>query len=226
MIPQHALSALANHLWQSTLFAAVAWLVALSVGKNHAQARHSIWLAASAKFLIPFCLLAGIGSHIGSRTAPAAPPELSVVMEQVSQPFAPSARGSSASKAGPVTVDPSAGVPLVAVWFCGFAAVFLFWRVRWRRVTAVVRAAMPLREGRELEGLRRCQRIAGLRGYIELLPSAESLEPGVFGIFLPVLLLPAGMSGRLAGMAPYASLLSRVPIFSRPCKISSGSSWK
>jgi len=61
MIPEYALSALANHVWQSTLFASAAWLLALSLGKHHAQPRHWIWLTASVKFLVPFSLL--IGNH-------------------------------------------------------------------------------------------------------------------------------------------------------------------
>src|SRR5205807_2570964 len=46
-----------NHLWQSTLFAAVAGLLTLLLRKNRAETRYSLWLIASAKFLLPFCLL-------------------------------------------------------------------------------------------------------------------------------------------------------------------------
>jgi bla regulator protein blaR1 len=45
---------LANHLWQSTLFATVAGLLTLALRKNRAQTRYCLWLAASVKFLIPF----------------------------------------------------------------------------------------------------------------------------------------------------------------------------
>jgi hypothetical protein len=52
------LAALANHLWQSTLFAvAAAALLALAFRKNRAETRHALWLIASLKFLIPFVLL-------------------------------------------------------------------------------------------------------------------------------------------------------------------------
>src|ERR1035437_6450120 len=44
----------ANHLWQSTGFAAVAVLLALALRANHARARYWLWLAASVKFLVPF----------------------------------------------------------------------------------------------------------------------------------------------------------------------------
>ncbi len=48
------LSPLANHLWQSTLCIAVAWLLTLALRNNRAAARYWVWLAASVKFLIPF----------------------------------------------------------------------------------------------------------------------------------------------------------------------------
>src|ERR1035437_6562557 len=83
------LSPLANHLWQSTLFAAVAWVLTLALRKNRASARYWIWLAASVKFLIPFSLLVSAGGQLGWRTAPVtAPSQLSFAMDEISQPFA------------------------------------------------------------------------------------------------------------------------------------------
>ena len=51
----------ANHLWQSTGFAAVAVVLALALRANSARARYWLWLAASVKFLIPFSALAALG---------------------------------------------------------------------------------------------------------------------------------------------------------------------
>jgi hypothetical protein len=65
MIPSQLLS-LANHLWQSTLFAAIAGLLAVAFRSNRAQIRYSLWLAASVKFLIPFSALVMMGSHFAS----------------------------------------------------------------------------------------------------------------------------------------------------------------
>jgi len=45
MIPTN-LSPLANHLWQSTLFTAAAWLLTLALRKNRAAVRYGLWLAA------------------------------------------------------------------------------------------------------------------------------------------------------------------------------------
>ncbi len=54
MIPKYLSAiapAMANHLWQSTLFALLAAVLALALRKNQARVRHHLWLAASLKFL-------------------------------------------------------------------------------------------------------------------------------------------------------------------------------
>jgi bla regulator protein blaR1 len=80
---------LANHLWQSTLFAAVAGMLALSLRNNHARLRHWLWMAASVKFLVPFSLIVGIGGYVGQSLAPrAAAPRIPAVAVEIAQPFA------------------------------------------------------------------------------------------------------------------------------------------
>jgi bla regulator protein BlaR1 len=193
--------ALGNHLWQSTLFALAAALLTLILRKNHARARYWLWLAASVKFLIPFSLLAGLGSHLAwSHGSAGTNDGLYFAMEEVSQPFTQPAM-SMISRATPSTVFSSLMrlLPslLAAVWLCGFLVVVFAWYMRWRRISAAVRDARPLREGREVETLRRLERIAGRRKRIELLLSQTSLEPGIFGIARPVLVWPKGISERL-----------------------------
>ena len=63
---------IANHLWQSTLFAGAAGLLTLVLRKNPARVRHWVWIAASLKFLVPFALLIAAGNHIQWRTGTAA----------------------------------------------------------------------------------------------------------------------------------------------------------
>ncbi len=87
MIPRE-LEPLANHLWQSTLFAVVAGLLTLALRRNRAQIRYCLWLAASMKFLIPFSLLLMVGSYFGRHYAPAVAPSLvPAAAEQITQPF-------------------------------------------------------------------------------------------------------------------------------------------
>jgi bla regulator protein BlaR1 len=191
MIPVYFASALANHLWQSTVFAGIAGLLTFALRKNHARTRYWLWLIASVKFLIPFSLLAAVGSALGWLTggltaSRIARPGLSVVMEQISQPF-PQLQ-SSAAVAATVLSHHVNLVPalLSAIWACGFVAVAISWWLRWRRARAAVRAGSPL----DLE--------TALKANLPVLTSPAMLEPGVFGIFRPVLLLPQGITDRLA----------------------------
>jgi bla regulator protein blaR1 len=89
MIPLQ-LSALGNHLWQSTVFAGAAVLVALALRQNGARVRYWVWLAASVKFPVPFSVLLTIGSQMEWRTAQPVetPPSVSLAIGQISQPFA------------------------------------------------------------------------------------------------------------------------------------------
>jgi uncharacterized protein (TIGR03435 family) len=195
--------ALGNHLWQSTLFAVAAGLLTLTLRKSQARARYWVWLAASMKFLIPFSLLVELGNRLPwSHSSAEMNSGVVVAMEQVSQPFSQAVRVMPAiSPAAAPTVLQSLfhllPALLSAVWLVGFAVVLSTWCIRWRRVAVAMREAAPLREGREIEALRRLHRIAGMRAPLELVVSRTSLEPGVFGIARPVLIWPEGISEHL-----------------------------
>jgi bla regulator protein blaR1 len=200
---------LGNHLWQSTLFALAAGLLTLILRKNHARARYALWLAASVKFLIPFSLLVSLGSRLAwsnlawSNTAAGTNARLYFV-DAVSQPFTQPAL-SLVSPAAPSTASQSLlhllPAILTAAWLCGFAAVLLVWCLRWRQVSATLREAAPLLNGREIEALRLLERMAGMRRPMAMVSSRASLEPGVFGIGIgiaqPVLIWPEGISEHL-----------------------------
>jgi uncharacterized protein (TIGR03435 family) len=190
--------ALANHLWQSTLFVVVAGVLTLALRKNHARARYWIWMAASVKFLIPFALLIAVGSHLAKPHATAATQAgMYFAMEDVSEPFALPALPVLAA---PVAkVDWAALLPAVCgvAWLGGFVAVLCLWTMRWRRIAAEMREAVAMREGRELDALRRLERASGVGARIRLLQSPSAMEPGVFGIARPVLAWPARISERL-----------------------------
>jgi len=183
-----------NHLWQSTLFAAAAGLLTLMLRKNHARARYWLWLAASLKFLVPFSLLTTLGSRMAWSRGPASTQgALSFVIEQVSQPFTQQA----SSQAAPQNIFASLPAIFTAAWICGSIAVLMVWFARWRRVSADIRNAEPLKKGREVEVLRRLEQAGGIRRTIEIFLSRASLEPGILGIMKPVLVWPQGISDRL-----------------------------
>lgn len=171
-------AALANHLWQSTVFALVAVLLAFVLRDNRAETRHWLWLAASLKFLIPFSLLIAMGSEIHwPSAAPVVHSTFSTAVQQIQQPFASPKVLSTQTR--PVTnITPTI---VLAIWLTGFAVALLSWARSWLRIRSVVRRARPLE----------------MQAPVQVLSSESPLEPGVFGIFRPVLLLPAGIADRL-----------------------------
>ncbi len=188
--------AVANHLWQSTVFAAAVWVGTLLLRKNPARVRYSLWLAASMKFLVPFSLLIGLGGMLPrpQRVVTVEPAVYSAV-DAVGLPF------SDLNMPAPSLQEHRAGLReklvvvlpgfVAGVWLCGVAVVLLVWCVRWRRVHAVLRRAVRAESGREMEILRR------MGGEVELRLSRDLMEPGIFGVFRPVLLWPERLSERL-----------------------------
>ena len=71
------LQAIANHIWQSTLFAAAVGLMVLVCRRFGPRVRYGLWLAASAKFLIPFSVLSTAGRWFGQRADLPVAPQLS-----------------------------------------------------------------------------------------------------------------------------------------------------
>jgi beta-lactamase regulating signal transducer with metallopeptidase domain len=171
----------ANHVWQSTLFAAVAGFLTLALRNSRARIRHCLWLTASCKFLVPFSVFVALGGQLASRTAsPGLQSALSLVASEFSQPFAAPAVSVLSSALG-LPAQRSVPSVLLIVWSCGTAGIALSWWIRWRRILATVRDAVPLQ----------------LAIPIPARSSTTALEPSVFGVFKPTLLLPAGIVDRL-----------------------------
>ncbi len=165
-----------NHLWQSTLFALAAALLAVALRKNRAQTRYVVWLIASLKFLVPFSLFVAIGGLFRWPDAtPVARPTIPASVAQIGQPFT---FADWASTPAPATASNPIPAILLGLWLCGFLVVLARWGRSWLRTRAAVRCATPV----------------PIEAPVRVLSSMSRIEPGIFGIFRPVLLLPAGIS--------------------------------
>lgn len=183
--PESWAAAFANHLWQSTVFAAVAWLLTTFLRRNQARVRFSIWLSASVKFLIPFSLLIAAGEKLQQYFAATVPikPSLVAIVQRIEQPLPQT--DYLAVTNSPIHSHRAEWLPLllVTVWICGAFLVAGRWLLGWLHVRRVLRNASPL----------------GLMGGVPVFSTAGAMEPGIFGIFHPVLLLPQGVRARLSG---------------------------
>lgn len=195
-------SELLNHLWQSTVCAGAVAVLAVVLRKNSAHVRYRLWFAASVKFLIPFSLLVHVGMNVGWITSPPARPAV-IPMPPIQSVASPPPVAASAVTSPPVSVvdafaeplarvapvaAPATALPLrvdwpdrillglLAIWAlgCGFNA--LAWLREWVRVRHRLRTAVPLE--------------VDVPARIPALSSSDAIEPSVFGILRPVLLLP------------------------------------
>src|SRR5262249_49023524 len=163
-------------------------LLTLIFRRNRASVRYSLWLAASLKFLIPFSILVGVGHQLKWPWSPGiANTQVISVVGQISQPFSaqvPASRSDFIQREAVPGLPPAGNrlpATLFYVWLCGSGVVIFLWIRDWLRVRRTLSAASPL----------------PLSAGIAAMSSDSCVEPGVVGIFRPVLLLPDGIHDRL-----------------------------
>jgi uncharacterized protein (TIGR03435 family) len=178
-----------NHLWQSTLVVLLAWLLTLALKRNEARTRYWVWMAASLKLLVPFSLFISIGELLRPAAAiPLRNPQLAAAIVNMTQPFSQSTEPAIADFSRSVVYAPAPHdvdlLPAIflSVWLCGFLLLLIRWARNWCAIHAMVRSASPV----------------SLSIDIPVLSSSRLLEPGVFGIFHPVLLLPEKIVNRFS----------------------------
>src|SRR5262249_19493763 len=130
------ISAVTDHVWQSTLFALLAALATIGLRRHRASTRYWIWFTASLKFLIPFSLLVSLGGQFRFERASQVAQSRVVIAavdfgQQLVTPTATALHGGGR------------GMNLVPIacflWVCGMIAVVGRWYIRWRRIRAAVR---------------------------------------------------------------------------------------
>ena len=182
------ISELANHLWQSTLFAVAVGLLTLMCRKNHAGVRYWLWFSASIKFFVPFTLLMALGDRLewASRAPQIAAPAVSATLAQVSRPFVVDpAMGFLSAQEASRSFDWFA-LAVLGVWMAGTIAMTVVRFRTWRQIRAAVRASSPW----AIPGLSMPARVA-----VRSTPGV--MEPGVVGLWRPLLLVPSGIEGDL-----------------------------
>lgn len=176
-----------NHLWQSTLCAvAIAGLMRVFV-RHQARVRYWLWFSASIKFLLPFSLLITLGGALPwSFAAPPSSPALSSVLIQIGQPFL-----DEVSVREALVAPPSGGIAwltvvMLVMWTCGAAEVLRRRLHAWRHIQRTLVESVPV----EIE------RVTLPHG-VRMRATTAAIEPGVIGVWRPVILVPAGIERHL-----------------------------
>lgn len=177
-------TAIANHLWQSTMVMLAAWLLTLVLRRNHARTRYWVWMAASLKLLLPFSLLTAIGRWLRPASVfPTESPQFANAMVRMADPFLTGMHTqatftesipASASVSAPVHHGSPWPEVFIAVWLCGLFFLLLRWMCDWRAIRATLRSATRI----------------SLPIDVPVFATSRTIEPGIVGILRPVLLLP------------------------------------
>jgi len=201
-----------NHLWQSTLFAGGAGLIALALHRNGAHVRFWLWFAASLKFLVPFAALAALSAYLLPPVVAPVPVPAVRLIEPLAKPFSAPAMVPIVVQITPTTepsrpgaperastpVDPTAlarpAAParhpvrvdletvLLGLWFAGFTTLASRWFLRWSHMRVLVQQAQDV----------------AVAAPIAVKFSRSRLEPGLVGILDPIILLPQGIEKQLS----------------------------
>lgn len=190
-----------NHLWQSTLFLLLVFLIAVLLRKAAAKSRYTIWLVASVKFVLPLSAFAALGQWLNLESF------LSPVAALDSPPT------SGGNLINIVSSEPimSRLISTIEItnrhneiyciltffWLIGSLSLFALWRKRSRAFkTSLGYQNTPTTE-REAGLLNKAQAKIGLTSRVNLIVSDSILEPVLLGIWRPIIVMPRGLSQKL-----------------------------
>ncbi len=193
--------ALANHLWQATIVAGLCLLVLPVFRSAGAKARSILWALAFVRFIIPqtlmFFVVASLGLH------PSLDSGLGTRLQQVSGTVLQVTRPS-------ILIDRSAAVGsamaghsevyciLTIIWIAGCTFLLSRWWLRQCRFARSLRSAGD-EAGSELAHMVESLKARlGVRRQTKLRIVWRGSEPGVWGVWRPVLVLPEEMPGQLS----------------------------
>ena len=204
-----------NHLWQATLFGISALLVTALLKTSRAQTRYLILLVALLKFAVPPSLFVAGVERLGFQppvlVAEDGPPKGNAAKAtdfalRMASPL-PSAPAAQAIERGGRHVHSKIYCGLSMFWLLGFALFVAVWAKRRVGVLSEVRQAEVLRDGPVWDAVVEASKQLRVRQRVHVGISSHAAQPGVWGIWRPIVILPEGITSRLTG-GEWRSLLT------------------
>src|SRR5262249_34417580 len=164
------------------------------------RVRHAVWLIASAKFVFPSAILVIVATQLGldfsSLVSSNSVNSGAGVVSQLTTPLIQWGETTAASETA--IGGPNAFVcALTLIWFAGCLGLLaVWWRLR-ARLRIAINASRATTRTRELETLDRVRARLRIRREVRLALSPRAVEPGVWGVWRPVILLPERIAEEL-----------------------------
>jgi TonB family protein len=193
----------ADHLWQATLFALIVLTACFALKSGPARVRHSFWLLASAKLILPTTLFVFLLEQTGLDafrlfSAASRAQQNGLLLEGITTPISMFANNSELTVfARDAIRHNEVYCALTGVWLTGCAALLVAWGWRRRKFLRALKFGKSVRFGREWEALERAQKSLNFRTDVELIISSHKTEPTVCGVLKPVVMLPESIAEHL-----------------------------
>lgn len=189
---------LVAHLWQSTLFALLLLpVLLLLLRRAPARLRYSIWLVASLKFVVPSAALAALVGRfvaVPEGYLPANSGALAGLLNFVRSLLYDPVTAISTAFVG----RPGLILTVLVVWLAGALSLAGLWYLRRRRFALSLREAVLIHRGSVAQMLEKTRRRLAIRRPVGLALVPGTVEPGVWRIWRPLLVLPARMPTHLS----------------------------
>lgn len=193
----------ADHLWQTTVFALVILVASFVLRRGPAQWRHTLCLLASAKFLIPAALFVFLAQQTNIQSfsllrAFQQSDQNSVLLSGIAEP------GVTLAATYEVTIVASSAArpheiyfALTAIWLLGSLTILLLWGIRRHRFLHSLRLSQISHDDREWQALERARSSLHWKGKVGLVISPLKIEPAVWRVWRPTIVLPQSIARHL-----------------------------
>jgi TonB family protein len=194
---------LADHLWQTTLFAIFVLAASLALKNGPARIRHRLWLLASAKFILPAAFLVFLPQQTGFDSLSFLIPFSGTLQNaELVRGLTEPASNIALHYEFNVFANATEGhnriyYALTGVWLSGVTLLLATWGIRRRKFMRSLSQGQARHSGREWELLQRAQTSLSLKGNIALVISPLKIEPAVFRVWRPVVVLPESIAYEL-----------------------------
>jgi TonB family protein len=191
----------ADHLWQATLFALVVLAASYALRRGPARVRHSFWMLASVKFIVPASLLVFLAEQAGVASFwlfNSAPSTQNALMQRFTEPvwlivnhYEFSVLASDVDRHNEIYCF------LTGFWLVGCVTLLAAWTMRRQRFLQELKLGRSVQSGREWRAMKEAQGSLGMKGRVELVISPGQTEPRVCRAWKPVIMLPQLISEHL-----------------------------
>lgn len=180
----------ANHLWQATLVALLAWVSIRLLTRASAQVRHLIGLVALVKFLVPSLWVMAAFRACGVEM-PGSATGGAELMLRIAEPLVQTSGNNVIGLHSEIYCALSLG------WLTGVLLFLARWYVRRRELVRILSNRNTIAGGREVESFDRLRKRLDLSRPVGLSAAPGIGSPVVRGVWRPMVVLPAGLAEAL-----------------------------